>query len=149
MRPNPVPVPRLLVLAALLTLLLAVAVGYVMLMPPNATLIRYRSYDKLLHFLAFFVLILPLASVMSARLAVGVAVVIAIVYGGAIEIAQPYVGRGAEWADFVADALGAVCGAALGRWLRLRLKARAAPPVTTGAAGSAGSSPSPSSAGPR
>jgi VanZ family protein len=31
-------------------------------------------------------------------------------YGGAIELIQPYVGRFGEWGDWVADAAGAVLG---------------------------------------
>jgi VanZ family protein len=48
----------------------------------------------------------------------------AVAFGGLIEIVQPYVGRGAEWADLVADGLGAALGVSLGLFIRkiLRIK---------------------------
>jgi VanZ family protein len=144
MRPVSDPLSRLFVLSLVLTLLLAALVAYLMLQPPSPRVSRIQNLDKAAHFIAFFVLILPLASVLSARPAVAVAVGVAIVYGGVIEIVQPYVGRGAEWGDLLADALGAIAGAALGRWLRPRLIRRLAGPAD----GNAGSSRSPSSAAP-
>jgi VanZ family protein len=49
-----------------------------------------------------------------------IAWLIALLIGGAIEIVQPYFGRGLEVLDFICDALGAACGAAFGvislRW---------------------------------
>ena len=33
---------------------------------------------------------------------------------GMIEVVQPFVGRGAEWADFGANIIGAILGAGLG-----------------------------------
>jgi VanZ family protein len=47
-----------------------------------------------------------------------------VAFGGLIEIVQPYVGRGAEWADLVADGLGAALGVSLGLFFRkiLRIK---------------------------
>ncbi len=47
----------------------------------------------------------------------------AILFGGAIELIQPYVGREGEWADFVADVIGIGCGVVLGLTIRaIRLK---------------------------
>jgi len=37
-----------------------------------------------------------------------------IVFGGAIELIQPYVNRQGEWQDFLADAIGALIGVAIG-----------------------------------
>jgi len=68
--------------------------------------------DKVYHVLAFACLAFPLP-VVRPRLTLWV-VVSVIAYGGAIEVIQPYFGRQAEWADFVADAIGAVVGAAAG-----------------------------------
>lgn len=42
----------------------------------------------------------------------------AILFGGAIELIQPYVGRGRELADFGVDAVGVINGATLGLTLR-------------------------------
>ena len=44
----------------------------------------------------------------------------ALVFGAAIELVQPFVGRSAELVDFVADIVGVACGLALGLILRMR-----------------------------
>lgn len=136
---------RLVVLAAVITALLAVAVAYATLTPVPPAAVRVQHLDKVAHAVAFFALVLPLASVLTARASVLAVVALAILYGAAIELVQPRVGRGAEWGDLLADATGALAGAALGRWLRPRLLAR----FSRRAVGSAGSCPSPSSAAPR
>ena len=43
----------------------------------------------------------------------------ALLFGAAIEIVQPFVGRSAEVGDFVADVVGAACGLASGYALRV------------------------------
>ena len=68
--------------------------------------------DKLYHILAFASLAFPLPLV-RPRLAIWVVVGV-IAYGGVIELIQPFFGRQAEWADLLADAIGAVMGAAAG-----------------------------------
>jgi VanZ family protein len=50
--------------------------------------------------------------------------VLAIAYGGLIELIQPLVGRSAESADLLAHALGALAGAGLGLALRRGLVRR-------------------------
>lgn len=75
--------------------------------------------DKSHHFIAFAALAVPL-SFSRPRLAPWV-VVAAALYGGAIEIIQPLVGRSGEVFDFMADAMGALIGGIAGaglRWLR-------------------------------
>jgi VanZ family protein len=42
----------------------------------------------------------------------------ALVFGAAIELVQPLVGRSAEVADFVADIVGVACGLILGLIMR-------------------------------
>jgi len=44
----------------------------------------------------------------------------ALVFGAAIELVQPFVGRSAELVDFVADIVGVACGLALGLILRMQ-----------------------------
>lgn len=68
--------------------------------------------DKWHHFLAFAALTYPLAT-LGGRSCVWV-IFFALGFGGAIEIIQPYVNRSAEFADFAADATGAMIGCALG-----------------------------------
>ncbi len=68
--------------------------------------------DKAYHILAFAALAFPLPLV-RPRLTIWVALGV-IAYGGAIELIQPFFGRQAEWADLVADGIGAVVGAVTG-----------------------------------
>ena len=68
--------------------------------------------DKLHHFLGFAVLVFPLVAVRPR--AVVWAVPAAILFGGAIELIQPLVGRNGEWADMAANTLGVLIGAGLG-----------------------------------
>lgn len=72
-----------------------------------------------MHFLGFFGIVLPVAVALPRR--VWIAVLLAAIYGGAIELIQPSVGRGAEWGDFAANVAGATTAALLGRWLSPRL----------------------------
>lgn len=75
--------------------------------------------DKLYHFVGFGALALPLCLIYPRRAWLVVAGVTA--FGGAIEVIQPFVGRGAEWGDLLADALGALF-AALVAWALRRLR---------------------------
>lgn len=82
------------------------------------------GFDKYLHALAYVALGGALGFALGSRrtwLAVLLAVGVATVYGGAIEIVQAFVGRDASLYDWAADALGAVLGAllaaALDPWL--------------------------------
>lgn len=68
--------------------------------------------DKIYHVLAFACLAFPLPLV-RPRLALWVVLAVT-AYGGMIEMIQPLFGRQAEWADLVADAIGAVVGAVTG-----------------------------------
>lgn len=105
-------------------LALAVTVLYVilitwLLLAPVSSVPQVAGGDKLHHALAFAVLVLP-ATVARPRAALAIALA-AIGYGGAMELLQPSFGRTAEWLDLLADAVGAVLGVLLGRWLRSRL----------------------------
>ncbi|NDR55165.1 VanZ family protein [Aliiruegeria sabulilitoris] len=79
--------------------------------------------DKIYHVLAFAVLAFPLPFVRPKLTAM--VVVVAIAYGGAIEIIQPFFGRQAELADLLADAVGTFIGATSGflasRWAFWRI----------------------------
>ena len=98
------------------TLVLAGLIGVLTLTPIQNPL---PGTDKSHHLVAFAALALPL-SFSRPRLAPWV-VVAAALYGGAIELIQPLVGRSGEVFDFMADAMGALIGGAAGvglRWLR-------------------------------
>ena len=109
--------PSLITLTLLVTLGLTAAIGYVTLAPVSDS--GVPGSDKLHHALAFLALALPL-SFARPRLTLWITLA-AIAYGGAIELIQPYVGRDRDFFDFLADAAGAVSGAAVGAALsRLR-----------------------------
>lgn len=80
-------------------------------------------WDKAGHFLSFFVLTL-LLSLALPRMPRGILILALVIAGGGIEIVQGYVGRDADWKDWIADIAGIAC-AALPVWLeqlRQRLK---------------------------
>ncbi len=86
------------------TLLLAAVLCVLTLSPPGPA-VGPPSPDKLYHFIGFGLLALPLCLAYPRR---GWAVIAGVImFGAAIEVIQPFVGRGAEWADLLADALGA------------------------------------------
>ncbi len=106
----------------LLGVALAVLVGLATLLPVNGAVPQVSGLDKVYHFIAFAVLIFPLILTDSRRWFW--AVPLAIAYGGAIELIQPSVGRGAEWLDWGADISGVLAGAALAELLHDRLHRR-------------------------
>lgn len=123
---KPASSPFALVLAGrLCALLLAGIIGYVLLTPLVAPLPDVPQGDKLLHLVAFAALVLPLAVTDPRNWAW--ALVLAVAYGGMIELIQPHVNRQAEWGDFLANSLGAALGVILGRALHRPLLARFQP----------------------
>lgn len=92
------------------TVLLGIVIAVLTLAPVSSQ--DVPGSDKLHHVLGFAALAFPLPFA-RPRLAIPVALGV-IAYGGMIELIQPYFGRQAEWADFLADGLGAVLGAGLG-----------------------------------
>lgn len=102
-------------------LALAIALGVVTalsLLPlgPDAPT---TGWDKTNHLLAFAVLAILAGLAWPAR--IGAAMTALLAYGGLIELLQSFTGyRSAEWADWLADALGLLLG-----WYLLRLAQRA------------------------
>jgi len=86
-------------------------IGFFALMPVSPGAMAMPS-DKLMHVIAFAVLVLPL-SMIFARKALFIFVG-AVAYGLLIEVVQPYAGRMFELGDLWADALGAIIGIGLG-----------------------------------
>lgn len=80
---------------------------------PEESWINILHFDKLVHFVSFFVLFLTLTYASSSRWFVNI--VICVAYGCAVEIAQEIAetGRSAEWLDLLADAVGATFAAAI------------------------------------
>ena len=107
--------------------LLAVVFTILLLMPTSGTSDpSLLGYDKIIHFVMFFVLVLPALS-HAPRCWVWV-VPLAVVYGIFIEIIQPFFGRGRELGDVIANALGALAAVPVSRWVHLHwLEARQTP----------------------
>jgi VanZ family protein len=98
-----------------LTLVIALAIAALTLTPPGASEPGIAGGDKLVHFLAFAVLAMPMAY--ARRLPLFLIILAGVAYGGLIELIQPYVGRSGEWGDLLADGLGAFLGA----WFAARM----------------------------
>ena len=100
------------------TLLVAFALC-VTTLSPGMPSVGPPGSDKWQHFAGFALLALPLGY---ARPRWGWCIVLgAAAFGGMIELIQPSVGRGAEWADLAADIAGASAGVVAMRLVRRRL----------------------------
>lgn len=99
-------------IAYALTGLVGLVIARLTLGPAGTGAPPFPHFDKLAHLLAFACLAFPLSATRrhpAARIfAAG------LVFGAAIEIIQPVVGRSAEAADLLADAAGLGLGIALG-----------------------------------
>jgi VanZ family protein len=107
--------------AIIATGILAAVIAYLTLTPRNLDL--GLSSDKLYHFIAFAALVFPCALLFAKKLIWVLPA--AMLFGGAIELIQPFVGRAGELADFVADVVGVLIGVAFGLILRSILTRRA------------------------
>ncbi len=110
-------------IAIWLTIGLALCIGALTLIPLSAPL-GVPGTDKTHHVLAFAILSAPCAALYPKGLLR--VVFAAAVYGGLIEVIQPYVGRHGETADVLADLLGVAIGAAFGLLLHMIFKWRIA-----------------------
>ncbi|MEX0339302.1 MAG: VanZ family protein [Arenibacterium sp.] len=99
-------------LALSLTLLMAVLIAIGTLWPSSGPS-GPPGHDKVLHAAVFAALVLPVA--LWARRHLTWLVPAALAYGAFIELVQPFVGRGAEWMDLVADAIGVALALFLAR----------------------------------
>lgn len=98
-------------LAALIVTLLLLGTTSVLTLIPMAG-VSAPGGDKTHHMLAFAALALPLAAARPGWIPVTGGLLA--LYGGLIEIIQPYVGRGRELADWQADLIGIALGSLLG-----------------------------------
>jgi len=108
-------------IALQVTGVLATAIAYLTLSPPTGDPPGFIP-DKAAHLIAFAALAFPTA-LLYARCLIWV-LPAALAFGGAIELVQPYVGRQAEFADFVADVVGVGIGTILGLVLRAKVLKR-------------------------
>lgn len=116
-------------MAWLLTSLIAAIIAGLTLTPAPPDPVSVSGVDKLYHFAAFAALAAPLSHARPRWL--WQVVLAAALYGGMIELIQPFVGRGAELMDLVADAAGALAGGGAAVLLR-RMSARGRTPWTDG-----------------
>ena len=71
------------------------------------------QWDKLDHFIAYFGLSLLATLAWGLRRSLVWVFLAMVALGGSLEIIQSFVGRDAEWGDFLANDLGAMLGLAL------------------------------------
>ena len=101
-------------IAQIITLLIASAILVGTLLPVSQ-LPEVDGGDKAAHLIAFALLALPLNLAGHPRwLLLNTGFVL---FGGAIEFIQPFVGRHAEWLDLGADMIGVVVGLLMARGL--------------------------------
>ncbi len=110
-------------IAIYLTLSFGIAIAWGTLTPLDE-LPPVPGTDKLQHFVAFGVFVLPVSLLLPAR--TWLIFVIAVLYGGLIEIIQPYVNRYGELGDFWANTGGAVIGVVISRIILAQLKRKRA-----------------------
>lgn len=103
-----------------LSLVLAALVVALALMPLPGGMPARAGLDKIYYFGAFLVLVFPVIVTDTSRWTWVVPA--AIVFGGAIEISQPLMGRNADWLDFAAAIAGVLAGAALAEMLHNRIR---------------------------
>jgi VanZ family protein len=115
---------RLRRLAIFLTLVGIIVATVLLLMPMSGTKPGIIP-DKLAHMIVFFGLALP-ALILPARRWRWVIAALA-VYGGVIELIQPYLGREAAFLDWIANLAGLGLALAVAPLLRLSLAALVGP----------------------
>ena len=106
-------------IAIALTVIFGVTIAWGTLMPLKE-LPPVPGTDKIQHLIAFGVFVLPVSLLLPARS--WLIFIIAVVYGGLIEIIQPHVNRHGELGDFFANTVGALIGVLISRLILARLK---------------------------
>lgn len=94
------------------TIILATIIAYLTLTPGVQKAQGVGRFDKLAHLFAFAVLIIP--SAFCYRRSLSITLPASLIFGGAIELIQPSVGRSADVMDFIADLFGIGVGLAAG-----------------------------------
>lgn len=102
------------------TVVLGLSVAALTLIDGNEIPSSLAFSDKFYHAIAFTALVLPttvLRPGWSLRVSIG-----AFLYGGAIELIQPYFGRNTEWLDMVANSIGIAIGVLVGQGVRYTVR---------------------------
>jgi len=103
-------------LAVLATTILAVVIAYLTLTSLRPEVSSGFLIDKAYHVMAFAALIFP-GALPYLRSLVWL-IPATLIFGAAIELVQPLVGRSTEIADLVADIVGVACGLVFGLTMR-------------------------------
>lgn len=102
----------------IITIILLISILILSLIP-IARAPEFHQNDKAYHLLTYFLLAFP-SGLKEPRKFV-VFILFFVVFGGAIEMIQPFLNRSGEWLDFLANCIGIIlgfsCGAALNNWL--------------------------------
>lgn len=114
--------PHRQIIAYGLTVLLAVIIALLTLLPLRDIGAAVPGSDKVYHALAFAALVFPATAVRPRN--AWLIVPLSILYGVAIEIIQPAVGRQFSFGDIAANTVGAVAGAAAGWVVHAASRAR-------------------------
>lgn len=105
--------------ALFLTTILFLLIAFLTLAPVSPPK-DYAVTDKTYHMIAFAGLALPVATLQPRWLLFMIPVFA--IFGGAIEVIQPYFGRSCDFADWVADIKGIMIGSVLGLVLCLGIR---------------------------
>ena len=90
-----------------ITLLTLAGITFISLWPLEE-LPSVPGTDKILHLIAYAILMFPAALCKTKKWAV--LCILFIAYSGIIELLQPYVNRYCEWLDLAANIIGVICG---------------------------------------
>ena len=106
-----------------LTLMVTTVLTVAMLWPMAQTSMTSNGLDKVLHFIAFAVLVLPFT--ITGRYSLLVLFLTASAFGGAIELIQPSFNRSTEFYDWIADVAGVLFGIGFGiLYLHFRVRCK-------------------------
>ena len=96
-----------------LTLVIACLILFLSLQPPGEGDTKLLVSDKFLHFIAYGVMVLPVS--LERILPQFLVFIIALVYGGFIELIQPFWGRETDIMDMWANIAGLIFGILIAR----------------------------------
>ena len=103
-----------------LTLILALLILFLSLKPPSEIDSKFLVSDKLLHLFAYCLMVTPIS--LEKIIPSLYVFVFALIFGGCIELIQPFTQREADILDLIANAAGISLGILIAKALRLIFK---------------------------